>query len=218
MQSIRQLSDKEKISLLPPDEAKRLREAINAVQDYERAIDRLERKRVREFESAKISKSETTSKLNTAKETQKTARQSLSAATGKGSAYGDAQALIQQAEAAKKAKKEIKELDKQIADYRSELEELKKLESLTEDQKGRAATLRKNISSLAGQKGAKTKLVNAGPDETQLTAARNTVAEQAPAIEALEKAAKEADAEVVRLENSLAKLNEKINNNSESIT
>ena len=108
LEKISNLTTKDKISLLPEGESKKLKEALTAVSNYEKAVEKLEKKRVRNVEIAKASKEEMSSKLLGAKADADKKRGAYASATAKGTAYGDAQAIVQQAEAAKKAKKEEK--------------------------------------------------------------------------------------------------------------
>ena len=107
LDKITTLTTKEKISLLPEDEAKKLRDAISAAQDYEKALERLEKRRIKDLESAKLAKTDTQEKLTSAKSDVKTATTAYKNATAKDTDYGKAQTIVSQAEAAKNAKKEI---------------------------------------------------------------------------------------------------------------
>ena len=218
LDKIATLTTKEKISLLPEDEAKKLRDAISAAQDYNKALEKLEKRRIKDLESAKLAKTDTQEKLTSTKSNVKTATTAYKNATAKDTDYGKAQAIVSQAEAAKNAKKEISALEKQLKEYRKELEELKKVENKTPEQEKRLATVRSNISSVSGKIGARTKTVNAAPDEKTLTTAQKTIEQQSPVIEQLAKAVSMAEKEVVRLEKSLQNLDAKINENSTEIT
>ena len=218
LDKIATLTTKEKISLLPEDEAKKLRDAISAAQDYNKALEKLEKRRIKDLESAKLAKTDTQEKLTSAKSDVKTATAAYKKATAKDTDYGKAQAIVSQAEAAKNAKKEISTLEKQLKEYRKELEELKKVENKTPEQEKRLATVRSNISSVSGKIGARTKTINAAPDEKTLTTAQKTIEQQGPVIEQLGKAVSMAEKEVARLEKSLQNLDAKINENSTEIT
>ena len=215
---ISNMTSREKLSLLPEDEAKRLKEAMGAVQDYTKAVEKAEKARIRAQEKRKVDRDTVNAQVTEAKSSHKKAASQLNKATEKGTAYGDAAAIVAQAEAAKKAQKEIDQLEKQLKKYQKHLEELNKIENKTTEQNAELATVQSNIKSVGGKIGARKKVVNKAPDEKTLTAAKKTVEELSPSIEVLEQEVAQAEKEVARLENSLSKLDEAIKNNSSEIT
>lgn len=215
---ISNMTSREKLSLLPEDEAKKLKEAIGAVQNYTKAVEKAEKARIRAQERRKVDRDAIGIQVTEAKSSHKKAVSQLNKATGKGTVYGDAAAIIAQSEAAKKAQKEIDQLEKQLKKYQKRLEELNKIENKTTEQNAELATIQSNIKSVGGKIGARKKVVNKAPDEKTLTAAKNTIEELSPSVEVLEQQVAQAEKEVTRLENSLSKLDEAIKNNSLEIT
>lgn len=218
LEKISGMTTREKLSLLPDDEAKKFKEALNAVQAYTKAVEKAEKARIRSQERRKGERETTSAQLSTARETHKTAKASYERATARGTEYGDAKAIVAQAEAAKKAQKEIDALEKQLKRYQKRLEELNSIENRTEEQEAELQTTRSNVKSVGGKIGARKKIVKNGPDEKTLTAANKTIEDQVPVIEALEQSVAQAEKEITRLENALTKLDEAIKNNSTEIT
>ena len=218
LEKISSMTTREKLSLLPEDEAKKLKEALNAVQAYTKAVEKAEKARIRSQERRKGERESTSAQLDEARETHKKAKASYDGATAKGTKYGDAKAIVAQAEAAKKAQKEIDSLEKQLKKYQKRLEELNGIENRTEEQEAELQTTRSNIRSVGGKIGARKKIVKNAPDEKTLTAANKTIEELTPTVEALELSVTQAAKEITRLENALTKLDEAIKNNSTEIT
>ena len=215
---ISNMTSREKLSLLPEDEAKKLKEAMGAVQDYTKAVEKAEKARIRAQEKRKVERDTIGVQVTEAKSSHKKTVSQLNKATAKGTAYGNAAAIVAQSEAAKKAQKEIGQLEKQLKKYQKRLEELNKIENKTAEQNAELAATQSNIRSVGGKIGARQKVVNKAPDEKTLTAAKNTIEELSPSIEFLEQQVTQAEKEVTRLENSLSKLDEAIKNNSSEIT
>lgn len=207
LQKIYTLTDKDKISLLPEKEGKKLKEAIAAIAAYEKAVERAEKKRIKALEETKSRKSTAEAELETAK-------QELS----QKKKYGDAQAIMQQAKAAEDAKKEIADLEKTLKSYKKELAELKKLESKTPDQEQRMGVLRDNISSVSGKIGARTRVVKKGPDESKIAEASQIIAEQGPIIEQFDEEIAAVEKRVAQLAEAITTLNKRIADNSDEIT
>ena len=182
MGKISKLTTKEKLSLLPEDEAKKFKDALNAVAAYDRAIEKLERNRLRAQERRKSDKASTVTALGQAKEEHKNKKKEFTAATSSGTKYGEAKAIVERAEAAKKAQKEIDSLEKQLKKYQKRLEELNSVETKTAEQENEIATVRSNIKSVGGKIGSRRKVVNKGPDEKTLGNAEKTVEQQIEAL------------------------------------
>ena len=218
LEKISQMTTREKLSLLPEDEAKRLKSAISAVQAYTKAVEKAEKARIRSQEKRKGERETTAIQLEESKKIHKKASSDYRSATAQGTSYGDAMAIIAQAEAAKKAQKEIEQLEKQLKKYQKRLEQLNGIENRTEEQNAELQTVRHGISSVSGKIGVRKKTVKNAPDERVLAEATKTVEQQAPAIQALRQSAESAEKEVSRLESALIRLDEAIKNNSTEIT
>lgn len=211
------LTTKEKLSLLPENEATKIKEAIAAIQEYERAITKAEKKRIRDLEANKTSLASKQKDLATKQEEAGTKRKKYTDATSSDTDYGKAKAILEQADAVKKARKEYADLEKTLKVYQKELKEIEKLENKSPEQLERMARLRSDISSVGGKMGARQRVINSGPKETDITAAQHTVDAQAPAIELLEKEAALAEKEVERLQTGIDNLTKKIEDNSATI-
>ena len=218
LDQIKTLTSREKLSLLPEDQAKKFKEALSAISAYEKAIERLEKKRIRTVEGLSSQKTGLEEKVATARDEASTKRTKYTEATKAGTKYGDAKAILAQAEAAKKAQKEMHQLQKQLEAYRRELEELKKLEKRSPGQDQRIEVLHQNISSVSGKIGAKKKFIQSGPTEMQITQATQVVEAQGPEIQDLEEQAEKAEKELRALEEALEKLNKRIKSNSEIVS
>ena len=217
LDKISKLTTKEKLSILPEDEASRLKSAINAVQIYTKAVEKAEKARVRGQEKRRGELSAASASLAEAKKNRNSASAAYSSAIAKGTEYSNAKAIIAQAEAAEKAQKEIDQLEKKLKKYQKRLEELNKIEERSAEQNAELETTRSNVRSVGGKIGAKTKVVKNAPDEKTVNAAKSVVEQKEPEIEKMSQQVQAAEKEVARLEGTVSKLEETIKSNSTQI-
>ena len=211
------LTTKEKISLLPEEEATKIRDAIAAIQEYEKAVERAEKKRIRTLENSQATLATKEKELADKETEAKNKRKKVTDATSSSTEYGQAKAILEQAEAAKKARKEIAELERTLKSYQKELKELEEIEDKTPEQMERMTRLRSDIQSVGGKIGSRRRIVNSGPKETEITQAQGVVDAKQSTIDQLEKEATAAEKEVTKLNNTISDLKKKIENNSTTI-
>jgi hypothetical protein len=92
---------------LPEDEAKKFKDIISAVQAYDKAVDRAEKTRLRNQEKRKAERSSISAALEEAEGKSAAAKLKVEKATGVDTDYGKSKAIVERAEAAKKAQRDI---------------------------------------------------------------------------------------------------------------
>ena len=220
LEKISKLTTKEKLSLLPEGEAKKYKDALSAISAYDRAVERAERNRIKAQEKRKSDKGDVSLQLEEAKKNNTKAQKDYEARKSKDSKYGQATAIIEQANAAKEAQKELAELEKELKKYQKRLEEINSIEESkrTDEQKKELSEIRSKTASLGGKIGARKKVINAGPDEKTLEKAKKTAESEEIKIEELRKAAVKTEKEVNRLAEAYGRLDKALKSNNTKIT